>query len=80
MNKILRFINEYGRFILIYGLEILSAAVGAFALCVFIMYPEPWKLVVVGVAVWLSVLIDYRNDGWIKRERYKTYDYQRNDD
>ena len=68
------------RFIVIYGLELLSAVVGAMALCIFIMYPEPWKLVVSGVAFFLSVLIDYRNDGWIKKENYKYYDYRKSDD
>lgn len=68
------------RSILIYGLEILAAMVGAFAICVFIAYPQAWKLLIGFAACGLSALIDYRNDGWIKRENYKYYDYKKSND
>lgn len=68
------------RFFIIYGLEILMALVGAAMICIFAVMQEPWILVVGIAAAALSALIDIRNDGWIKKERYETSDYHKSED
>lgn len=68
------------RIAVIYGLEVLSALVAAFMLCMFVVKPAALILVTGIAAAALSVVIDRRNDGWIKKERYKTYDYKKSED
>ena len=65
------------RAIIIYGLEILMAIFGVSALCIFLMNPRVITLIAGIAGCALSVLIDYRNDGWVER-RYKYSDYKRN--
>lgn len=68
------------RFFIIYGLEILMALVGAAMICIFAVKPEPWILIAGLVASALSVVIDRRNDGWVKKGEYKTSDYHKSED
>ena len=63
------------RVIIIYGLEILAAVFGASALCIFLINPRVVTLFAGLAGCALSVLIDYRNDGWVER-RYKYSDYK----
>lgn len=64
------------RVIIIYGLEILMAIFGISALCIFLMNPKAITLVAGISGCALSVLIDYRNDGWVEKKRYKYSDYK----
>ena len=66
------------RVIIIYGLEILAAVFGASALCIFLLNPRAITLVAGLAGCALSVLIDYRNDGWVER-RYKYSDYRKSE-
>lgn len=64
------------RVIIIYGLEILMAIFGVSALCIFLMNPRAITLIAGIAGCALSVLIDYRNDGWVEKRRYKYSDYK----
>ena len=66
------------RVIIIYGLEILTAVFGVSALCIFLLNPRVITLVAGLAGCALSVLIDYRNDGWVER-RYKYSDYRKSE-
>ena len=65
------------RAIIIYGLEILMAIFGVSALCIFLINPRAITLVAGIAGCALSVLIDYRNDGWVEKRRYKYSDYHK---
>ena len=75
MKKITRH-HGLMRVIIIYGLEILTAVFGASALCIFLINPRVVTLIAGFAGCALSVLIDYRNDGWVER-RYKYSDYHK---